>query len=845
MLVRRTINIERIAHFSFQFDDGTTTEKELKIKDVVTIVWNNSGHKEKITGRITNIEIDHFGGNSHNTISISIDGSSENHSNRRRIDADMILNILYPGEVDPDEPFEDVVYSRDNYHIFGVEDLNSPVIIIPETYRYEETNYRIIGIEINTFYNCDKLRILGLPQRNFIVIGSGAFFGCTNLVSVKLPESLKSIGNYAFMNCTSLELEVPNNANIIGENAFYDVKNLIYKGELSEAPWGAKLLNGVDPYAEIIDYTINTYSMQYIPEKVGDVIIPMSFQRSGKAYKIVGFGNNLFANCTELTSIAIPETVTRIGENCFLGCTGLKEIDVPSNVVNIGQDAFMGVENVNYTGTAKGAPWGAKMINGEEYIKEEHIENFVLDRKTCMRAGVKRTGDVVIPETFEKDGVTYLITEIADDTFYNCNELRSIVIPDSVKRIGISAFANCSRLNTVAFNTMTTKSLDPDTSLLEEIGDYAFKNCISLVSLRMPNNPSIMGKECFANCVNLKTMNIPDNMDYIPEGCFDSCFSLSKAVMGTNLTEIKENAFRNCQYLVATIADTVTVIGPKAFFNVQSISYKGTAEGGPWGAKKWLEDEGITIDPEPDPPKPEDPDDPTPPEIIYKDLTLTKDNLTDIAINVDGVVIIPDTYDKGEEHYKITKIADSTFRDIDTITKVKIPDTVTEICDHAFYHCTKLESIDIPDSVTIIGQHAFAYCTNLVRVNLPNKLYKINDNTFMLCTSLTNIFIPNVTVICTEAFYGCSKLEKLYIPDTVEAIGESAFYDVPAVYYNGDAAGYPWGADAVNDKIINVDPENPDNGENKNNGDNTGQGEEKPNPEIGEAEIVPGENEWE
>ena len=153
-------------------------------------------------------------------------------------------------------------------------------------------------------------------------------------------------------------------------------------------------------------------------------------------------------------------------------------------------------------------------------------------------------------------------------------------------------------------------------------------------------------------------------------------------------------------------------------------------------------------------------------------------NLKCDTTTVTGEITIPSTID-GKKVISL----DETFKNVEGITKVIIPDTITIIGDETFKGCSGLTEIIIPDSVVSIGKSAFQDCTGLRSVKLSNKITSIKESTFEGCSGLTSIIIPEKvttiegSLIFAGAFFDCTNLEKILIPDTVVSIGEWAFED--------------------------------------------------------------------
>ena len=142
--------------------------------------------------------------------------------------------------------------------------------------------------------------------------------------------------------------------------------------------------------------------------------------------------------------------------------------------------------------------------------------------------------DLVIPSKVTSDGQDYVVTEIADYTFYYCNlwtvsfpetlttignnaftwcqNLKSVSLPEAVTTIGKGAFASCGRLTSVTLPTTLT-----------EIGDYAFSYCTCLPSITLPETLTAIGSYAFEGCKGLTEINLPDGINRIGNGAFSEC----------------------------------------------------------------------------------------------------------------------------------------------------------------------------------------------------------------------------------------------------------------------------------------------------------------------------------
>jgi len=500
---------------------------------------------------------------------------------------------------------------------------------------------------------------------------------------------------------------------------------------------------------------------------------------------ITSIGNLGFYNCTSLTSITIPDAVTSIGDWAFCNCTSLATISIstsslltsfgdlcftdtpcstiyfPDNLSSIGDSCFSGCSNLNNIEVSENNNYFS-ILNGVLMNKDQ----------TSLVLFPRNLTSFVLPDT---------VTSINFSAFYECTALQTLTISgnSALTTIGGSAFTDCTNLTSVYLP-----------SGIISIGSRAFYNCSSITSITLPSSLTTLGEYAFYGCISFTDINIPAGITSML-GAFQNCSSLETITFEENsvLTNIGDNTFYKCTNLSSiTVPDTVTNISKNAFQECSSlttVTFSTNSSLSSIGVKAFYKCSNLT-------------------SILIPDSVLSiGDNAFDYTSNLTTVTISMNS--------NLTTIGSETF-EYCHMTSINIPSTVTSIGNDAFYGCSQLTAFNVaednpnyssldgvlfnkdkttlicfaqmstqyytvPDGVIHIDR-AFARCENILEVTISDSVESIYFEAFDSCHSLRKLnFSENssLTLWGGQSLWGCSQLTSITIPAGVTAINSTTF----------------------------------------------------------------------
>ena len=679
-----------------------------------------------------------------------------------------------------------------------------------------------------TFQNCSGLTDIVIPD-SVKTIGQYAFSGCTGMSTLTIGKAVSSIGSYAFQNDTLIATVNFNADSLLTTGVFSGLTNIttlnigsnVKRIPNSTFSVCTGLTNITIPDSVI---TIGNYAFSGCTG--------MSTLTIGKAVSSIGNyafqnctgldtvdfnadscisvdpGNNgnrgAFVGCTNISTLNIGNNVKIVPAFAFRGCTGLTTLTIGKSVSSIGNQAFQnctGLDTVNFNADSCISVYSSSYLY-RAFLGCTNLSTLILG------SNVKLIPDFAFMNCSNLGAVTILdsVVTIGNNAFQGCTGLTTLVIPNSVMTIGDYAFSGCSGLTSLAIpNSVVT------------IGDAAFSGCSGLTSLTIPNSVVTIGSSSFSGCTGLTSLTIPNSVETIGGGAFSGCTGMSTLTIGKAVSYIGGNAFNNCTNL-----STVNYNADSCFsmYTVLRVGYSSVF-GGPISTLNIGRNVKMI-----------------PNYAFYNCFGLTSlvipDSVETIgyrafdAIDLDTIVsynLIPPTLDNNAFSYSSqTKVfvpchAGAAYRTDaqwgqfsqiyeqecqlydfwavapsgDTLYySIQNSNSVKVVCPHeaGWGNSTRPTGLliipatvmneGVTYNVTSIGDSAFYSCTSMTEVTIPNTIDSIGKNAFVYCSGLTTVNLNADSCIYAgsqdlTAFYGCTNFTHLNIGSNVKRIPSYAF----------------------------------------------------------------------
>ena len=552
---------------------------------------------------------------------------------------------------------------------------------------------------------------------------------------------------------------------------------------------------------------------------------------------VTEIGNDAFYQCYKLTSITIPETVKTIGESAFQRCDGIVNITIPNSVTSIGESAFQrctaltkvvlsnrlteikyntfcdctALQTVSIPSSVETI--GERAFDSCSSLKNLEICNGVKSIEPFAFFECSALTDVLIPNSVTEIGEAAFgsCTKLSEITLGNgletiggrafqmCYALTSVTIPDSVKTIGEQPFQQCFKLGTFngKYATADKRCLVIDGVLnsyapagqteytipegVTTIGAYSFERTYGLVKITIPKGVTLIDDNAFAFCTNLKSVIIGPSVKKISGFAFDQCKALLEITIPDSVTSIGRYAFDLCSALTSVaIGNNVTSIGNNAFDSCSALTSvtipDSVTEIGYAAFKNCSALKDVYCKPT------------TPPtcgsSVFDRNAT---DRKIYVPASVDNSVIDAYKNTSGWSAYA-DSIVEKEFGDSNKKTVLRYTSTdgnvVTPNKADAFNvgiisntYDNDEGTIVFDGTLTTIGASAFYDCTTLSSITIPDSVTEIGAYAFQWCNWLKTVAMGSgVKSIGRGAFWNCTFLQNIELPAGIELIDMQAFY---------------------------------------------------------------------
>ena len=430
---------------------------------------------------------------------------------------------------------------------YGVEG----AVEIPETVSYNGVDYQVVGIDTDAFANQSGMTSVTLPNsllylsgfrgcsgltsivipNSVIYIDCGTFEYCSALSSVSIGSSVTHIYSGAFYGCTALtSIVLPDAVSFIGENAFYLCSSLTYVFlGASVETIGTYAFTGCGALETIEVSENNPFYMSMdgvLFDHDAKTLLYYPRGKSGEHYvvpnSVTAIGNQAFYLNTHITSVTLGELVTSIGTGAFYACINLTEINLPNSITTIGDAAFGDCEALS----SIVLPKYLTKINPGVFGGCSSLQHIVIPRFVRWIKDAAFTKSGLVSVEFEGDMV-----ESIEAAFSMCENLTSIMLPNSIQRLSGGVFAKCSHLENVVLG-----------SNIQFIGGYAFNECEALQTVTfMTTVPPPEGGNSFNNCNDSLRLIVPCGAREAYEGFYEyinyveeDCNQYNISVMGNS-----------------------------------------------------------------------------------------------------------------------------------------------------------------------------------------------------------------------------------------------------------------------------------------------------------------------
>ena len=465
-----------------------------------------------------------------------------------------------------------IYYEQPDYYVaelkvtFG-DDAYSGHVEIPATVNVKGQIFTVIGIGVESFSGDSQLTSVSIPN-TVRTIERNAFCYCTNLTSITLPESIESIGNYAFAGCKNFTtFEFPPLVTNISEGVLQDCS------ALTTISIGSNICatgNGAFVGCDSLDNFVMTGANDYLEvSQDGNLLIinagggtkeltafaPYNVTSQDIPEGITKIGNGAFKYTTSLKSVSIPNSVTSIGDNAFQ-YSGITSVHLPNSVTHIGDFAFY-ASQLSATLTI---PTTVTEIGERAFGYCSKLSKVLYNAISAEYYG--SSSGIFYNSSVNTLIIGNEVQKIPALAFTRTDNIETITIPESVTYIGGDAFSHCDLLTEVNYNATNVLYCYPS----------PFSGCNKLTTFNIGNNVQTLPNNICAN-TKITSINIPNSVTSIGSSAFSQCEELTSVIIPNSVTSIGSSAFSGCTNLIhVTMGNSVTSINSEAFNNCNNLS---------------------------------------------------------------------------------------------------------------------------------------------------------------------------------------------------------------------------------------------------------------------------------
>ena len=633
--------------------------------------------------------------------------------------------------------------------------VNDITVTIPGQVPYNNANYPVTAISPNAFKGQTIIQYLNLPESKSIKsIGNAAFMGCSSLTKVENFDAITEVSDSLFLNCPSLTaVTLSDNVTKIGRLSFGYCRNL----NLTKLPTSLTTIS-TQAFANT---GIEAVTLSGSITSMGEEVF-----KECKQLVTAMFDNNFslpipkltFWNCSLLQTVSLSTSTTSILESAFQGCTKLKSFVIPEGITSIAATAFKGcnqLESITMPASITGV--GSKTF--EDCL---NLHQIIVEREAAPFGA---------NDAFPQN--------VYDESFLFVKNVAEYESKDPWKKF--------KHISTQDYYTLTYQV---DGAKYKE---YSFMVGSAMFQETKPTGEGYDGREWSG------WIGLPDVMpakDTVVVGNFEYELKFYENSVDDDkrLLQNKEYKFFCGDKIVLPVEAlnkpgfkyTLTNLTTENIFEDQAVSLDMNMPAHDLNAI-------VTYEP------------------AEKDLLANGINykvflLENRAEVVSGTpnatsVNIPASVSYNNKNYPVRVIQAGAFKGYKKLSTVTINNNVQTIGDEAFKECSALTSITMPTSLDSIGQQAFAnntsltsvivpnapkmgkeifyWCTNLKDISFSPSLTKLPERIFQNCLSLDDVVITEpITEIGDYAFVGCNTISSLTLPATMQKLGDYAFYGV-------------------------------------------------------------------